>query len=663
MCSFRSVLIRSMIAGERRRLARARRPGHQDQAARLLGELGHDRRQAQLLEGLDLEGNRAEGAGHVAALHEDVAAEARELLDAEREIELVRLLEAVLLGVGQHRVAELLRLRRRERRHLERMQLAVDPELRRRARRDVKVARALLDHRLQQLMHVRHRRIPPSESAAETRKTSLERRDAFSELVERALPQRDHAAADRLALELERRGAVQHEFLELFRQLHDLVDRDPALEARVRAVAAARPFTGDVACLLLVIPASTSSSVDLRIRLLALLADPARQTLGDDAVDRGGDQEGLDAHVEQTVDRRGRVVGVQGREHHVAGERGLDGDLRGLEVANLTDHDDVGVLTQEGAQRRGEVQADVLVHLDLVDAAEVELDGILGGGEVLADLVELRERRVERGRLTRTGGPGDQHHAEGLVDRLLEVVELRLLEAELGHVELQVRLVEETQHDLLAEERRQDGDAEVHLAAPPDLQLDAAVLGQAALGDVELRHDLDARGDRVLELHRRLHDLVEHAVDAVADAERLLVGLDVDVRRVFLIASVRIRFTSLTTGASSDSFASSLRRRRRRPGRRRCPSRRSRPSRRRGRRLVVVRVDRALDRVFGRDDRLDVVAGEELDVVEREDVRRIGGREDQRRARAVDRHDRVLDRDLFRDQLRSPRDRSRSRRD
>ena len=35
-------------------------------------------------------------------------------------------------------------------------------------------------------------------------------------------------------------------------------------------------------------------------------------------------------------------------------------------------------------------------------------------------------------------------------------------------------------------------DAEVHLLAPADLELDAAVLRQAALGDVELGHDLEA---------------------------------------------------------------------------------------------------------------------------------------------------------------------------
>ena len=53
----------------------------------------------------------------------------------------------------------------------------------------------------------------------------------------------------------------------------------------------------------------------------------------------------------------------------------------------------------------------------------------------------------------------------------LKSVELLLLEAQLGHVELQVRLVEETQDDLLAEEGRQDRDPEVHLLAAPSFSL------------------------------------------------------------------------------------------------------------------------------------------------------------------------------------------------
>ena len=115
---------------------------------------------------------------------------------------------------------------------------------------------------------------------------------------------------------------------------------------------------------------------------LALLADLTRETLGQHEVDRSGHQERLDAHVQQTGDRARRVVGVERRQDQVTRQRGLDGNLRGLEVSNLTDHDDVGVLTQERAQCRGEVQADVFVHLHLVDADEVELDRILGGADV-----------------------------------------------------------------------------------------------------------------------------------------------------------------------------------------------------------------------------------------------------------------------------------------
>ncbi len=106
------------------------------------------------------------------------------------------------------------------------------------------------------------------------------------------------------------------------------------------------------------------------------------------------------------------------------------------------------------------------------------------------------------------------------------------LEAELRHVEHQLLLVEQAEHDLLAEERGERGDAEVELARAAvdlELDLDAAVLRQALLGDVELGHDLDARDERVAQLQRRMHHVVEHAVDAEADAHLLLVRLDVDV--------------------------------------------------------------------------------------------------------------------------------------
>ena len=60
-----------------------------------------------------------------------VRAEAGQALDAERQVELEVLLQPVLLVVGQDRVAELLGLGRRHRRHVERLEDAVDAHLRR----------------------------------------------------------------------------------------------------------------------------------------------------------------------------------------------------------------------------------------------------------------------------------------------------------------------------------------------------------------------------------------------------------------------------------------------------------------------------------------------------------------------------------------------------
>ena len=53
-------------------------------------------------------------------------------------------------------------------------------------------------------------------------------------------------------------------------------------------------------------------------------------------------------------------------------------------------------------------------------------------------------------------------------------------------------------HDALAVHGGHGGDADVDRAGRASVDADAAVLRQAPLGDVELRHDLDARGDRGL---------------------------------------------------------------------------------------------------------------------------------------------------------------------
>ena len=70
--------------------------------------------------------------------------------------------------------------------------------------------------------------------------------------------------------------------------------------------------------------------------------------------------------VEDARDGLGGVVGVEGGEDEVAGFGGGEGCGHGFAVAHLADHDDVGVLAEDGADGFGEVGG-VVAELDLFD--------------------------------------------------------------------------------------------------------------------------------------------------------------------------------------------------------------------------------------------------------------------------------------------------------
>ena len=148
----------------------------------------------------------------------------------------------------------------------------------------------------------------------------------------------------------------------------------------------------------------------------------------------------------------------------MAGERGPYGDLRRLLISHLADEDDVGIVTEERAERRGKGAADLVADLDLRRARELVLHGVLDGHDVPLLRVDRVERRVERGGLARAGRPGDDDQPVRALDRLLEFLERLGLEPELGQVGLEGPLVEDPEHDALAEDRWQDRDAEVDLA-------------------------------------------------------------------------------------------------------------------------------------------------------------------------------------------------------
>ncbi len=85
-------------------------------------------------------------------------------------------------------------------------------------------------------------------------------------------------------------------------------------------------------------------------RLAAIRANAAHQALGDDAFEGGGDNIGLETEIEQPGNGGDGRVSVQGRIDQVAGQRGVKGNLGGVEVADFTEQDDVRVLPKQGAQ-------------------------------------------------------------------------------------------------------------------------------------------------------------------------------------------------------------------------------------------------------------------------------------------------------------------------
>jgi hypothetical protein len=141
---------------ERGRFPGAGRAGDEDESAPLFGEPPHARREAQLVEGRHLVGNRAEGERRCAALPEPVDAKAREAFGRIGEVELPRHLE-LTEAAGDARcdgVEDGLEVARGERWRVEALDRAVAPDDRRLAELQVHVARADLDGVQEQAIQV-----------------------------------------------------------------------------------------------------------------------------------------------------------------------------------------------------------------------------------------------------------------------------------------------------------------------------------------------------------------------------------------------------------------------------------------------------------------------------------------------------------------------------
>src|SRR5690606_28292666 len=482
----------------------------------------------------------------------------------------------------------------------------------------------------------------------------FEARDPVHHFLEARHAEIRYALALRLIGDLHGVAAFHDDPADRLRDRHHLIDADPPLVAPSAMIAAFRVINRDPLLDLLFREALLEQRLGRHVdRLLAVLAQPPREPLRDDDADRARDGVRLHAHVDEARQRLRRVVRVQRGQHEVSGLRGLDRDLGRLEVADLADHDHVRVLAKERAERRREGQPDLRVDVNLVDPGEVDFRRILGGRDVAVPGVQDIEAGIERDRLTAARRAGHEDHAVRLHQVLEVELLLEILVSESIDAELRARRIEQTADDLLAEQRRAGVDAEVDRAVLGEPHLDAAVLRNAALGDIEPGHDLDACRNLARERDRRSRKFGQHAVLPQADPIELLVRLEMDVRRAALdrvehhlvheadarrIVDVGARdFAADLLGAADDVelleievLVIELRHRR------------------------VDGLERALDAhlelVLLDDDRLDAQRRLELDLVDRLQVRGIADRDVEPLAALQDRQHAVLREELVVDE-------------
>src|SRR6266849_1027844 len=358
---------------------------------------------------------------------------------------------------------------------------------------------------------------------------------AHFHLGQAAVAKRNHTLLDGRALDFGCRAAVHNHLADMVGQVQEFADGSAAVIAGAGAFEAACAFGKTKFEGARRIDAAFAQLLRGEfLRALAIFANEANQSLGHDAVEGRNEIVGLDAHVDETADDVGDVVGVDGSEHQVPGERGLNGDLRGFLVADFADHDFVRVVAEDGAQTAGEGETLFFVDGNLGDAAKLVFDGGFDSDDFVFVGFDFVDGGVERGGFAGTGRAGDQHHAVGLANVAAEAAgffgrEADDIEAEAMEFFGKGFLVQHGKNGVFAVAGGADGNAQVNVAAFV-FHAEAAVLRDAAFGDVQVAENLDAgENGGVPFLGDGLHSVLKDAVNAVLDGYFSIAGLDVNV--------------------------------------------------------------------------------------------------------------------------------------
>ena len=276
------------------------------------------------------------------------------------------------------------------------------------------------------------------------------------------------------------------------------------------------------------------------------------------------------------------------------------------------------------AGRAAKVSSDLRVDLDLLDAVELVLDGILDRDQRLVG-------RVDPGRASRRGSSTCPHPV-GPVASTAPWLPVRPRSPAARGPRRCIPSCSSSRTSRPLSRIRSTADSPRitgSVATRMSMNRSSTVspmrpsCGRSPLGDVEVGHDLDPRDQSGREPPRHGGRVDRDAVDPEADRRSPSLGSRWMSEVPRLTASAMMVWTSLTTGASSADSRSSITSA---PAALRGSPRRPRAPTPRGWRADSD----GLDILGGGDRRPDLVAGGHRDVVEAEHVRRVGGGDQER---------------------------------
>src|SRR5579885_1974882 len=359
--------------------------------------------------------------------------------------------------------------------------------------------------------------------------------NASANLGEAAFAQRDHAFFAGDALDFGGGAAIDNHFADAVGQIEQFADGGAAMVAGAGAFQATGALGEDDVAPGGRVQAEFAEFLGgVALGLLAVFADHANQALGQDAVERGNEVVRLDAHVDETADDVGNVIGVNGGEDEVPRQGGLNGDFGGFLVADFADHDFVGVVAKDGPQATRKGEAFFLVNWNLRDAAKLVFHRVFDRDDFILVGLDFVDGGVKCRRLAGACGTGDEHHAVGFANVAAKAAnffrgEADDIQAEALKFFRERFLVEHTKDRVFAMACGHDGNAKVD-KAPLVLDAETAVLRNAAFRDVQVAKNLDAGDDGgVPFLGDGLHGVLENAVDAVFDGYFGVSSLDMNI--------------------------------------------------------------------------------------------------------------------------------------